>query len=236
MALTTGKILSAFGKIGILAVIAVAFGIGLIGTIYLSLRSPEIQVPDVVNRTYLDGESTLVKAGLDIRERAKRFKQDVKPGIILDQSPRPGEVVKAGQTVAVVVSREPKEGEKTEVVEEKKPGPTNEQKPAEGAGNSNVSNGNAAAANENRSREQRNRNTNRNGNSNNRNANGNRNANNQNSNNRNANTRNANSNVNRNAGANVNANRNGNTNTRNADAGRNANRPGAANVNRRPNP
>jgi beta-lactam-binding protein with PASTA domain len=106
------SILSAFGKLGVVALIAVAFAFGLLTTIYLSLRSPNIQVPEVVNQSYFDGEKTLSKSGLDIRERAKRYKSGVQPGVILDQSPRAGEVVKAGQTIAVVVSRAPKEGEK----------------------------------------------------------------------------------------------------------------------------
>lgn len=106
------NILSAFGKLGVVALIAVAFAFGLVSTIYLSLRSPDISVPEVVNQSYFDGERTLASAGLDIRERAKRYKPGVEPGRILDQSPRPGEVIKGGQTVAVVVSRAPKEGEK----------------------------------------------------------------------------------------------------------------------------
>jgi len=106
------NILSAFGKLGVVALIAVAFAFGLVSTIYLSLRSPDISVPEVVNQSYFDGEKTLARAGLDIRERAKRFKAGVQPGVILDQSPRAGEIIKAGQTVAVVVSRAPKEGEK----------------------------------------------------------------------------------------------------------------------------
>ncbi len=115
--------LSAFGKLGVVALIAVAFAFGLLTTIYLSLHSPNIQVPEVVNQTYFDGEKTLSQAGLDIRERAKRYKPGVEPGRILDQSPRSGEVVKAGQTVAVVVSRAPKEGERPpdeEVIEERR--------------------------------------------------------------------------------------------------------------------
>lgn len=117
------NILSAFGKLGVVALIAVAFAFGLVSTIYLSLRSPDIQVPEVVNQSYYDGEKTLERAGLDIRERAKRYKAGVEPGKILDQSPRAGEVIKAGQTVAVVVSRAPKEGEKPpdeEVIEERR--------------------------------------------------------------------------------------------------------------------
>jgi hypothetical protein len=117
------SILSAFGKLGVVALIAVAFAFGLLTTIYLSLRSPNISVPEVVNLSYVDGEKTLSKAGLDIRERAKRYKPGVEPGHILDQSPRAGDVVKAGQTVAVVVSRAPKEGERPpdeEVIEERR--------------------------------------------------------------------------------------------------------------------
>ena len=82
-----GRILSAFGKLGIVALIAVAFAFGLLTTIYISLRSPNIQVPDVSGKTYFDGEKVLSKSGLDIRERAKRFKPEVPPGVILDQSP-----------------------------------------------------------------------------------------------------------------------------------------------------
>jgi serine/threonine-protein kinase len=110
--LAVRNILSAFGKLGVVALLAVAFAFGLVSTIYLSLRSPDIPVPEVVNQSYFDGEKTLARAGLDIRERAKRYKPGVEPGRILDQSPRAGEVIKAGQTVAVVVSRAPKEGEK----------------------------------------------------------------------------------------------------------------------------
>src|SRR5215213_4211937 len=105
------SILSAFGKLGLVALIAVAFAFGLLTTIYISLRSPNIQVPEVTGKTYLDGEKVLSKTGLDIRERAKRYKPEVPPGGILDQSPHAGDTVKEGQTIAVVVSRAPKEGE-----------------------------------------------------------------------------------------------------------------------------
>jgi beta-lactam-binding protein with PASTA domain len=227
---STRRIWSAAGKLGILAVVAVAFTSGLILTVYLSLRSPTIQVPDVVNQQYMEGETTLEKSGLNMRERARRYKPDVPPGVILDQSPRAGEVVKAGQTIAVVVSRARKEGEQPpseEVAEERK---------KEEAGEARKENLNAnAARNENRERRNRNRNSNANAN-----ANGNRNANAANRNAGNTNSRPAN--TNRNAGANTNA-ANGNTRprvttNRNTSPGgaRNANtaRP-AGNSNRRPN-
>jgi beta-lactam-binding protein with PASTA domain len=163
-----GRILSAFGKLGIVALIAVAFAFGLLTTIYISLRSPNIQVPDVVNKTYLDGEKVLSKSGLDIRERAKRYKPEVPPGVILDQSPHSGETVKEGQTIAVVVSRAPKEGEQppdetvaeerktergTEGLDENRNTNSNRRKPANrnanGNSNSNASANSNAAANSN---------------------------------------------------------------------------------------
>ena len=237
MASSSRRILSAAGKLAIVAIVVVAFTFGLVLTVYLSLRSPKIQVPDVVNQQYLEGETTLEKSGLNMRERARRYKPDVPPGVILDQSPRAGEIVKAGQTIAVVVSRARKEGEQPpseEVAEERKKEETGEARKA----NENAN----ASKNENRA--PRNRNTNRNANAN---ANANRNANAPNVNAANRNTGNANTRP-----ANANANRGGNTN-RNANDGasrprvttnrntspggaRNANsaRP-AGNSNRRPN-
>lgn len=235
MASSSRRILSAAGKLGIVAIVVAAFTFGLVLTVYLSLRSPKIQVPDVVNQQYLEGETTLEKSGLNMRERARRYKPDVPPGVILDQSPRAGEVVKAGQTIAVVISRARKEGEQPpseEVAEERKKEETGEARKA----NEN------ASKNENRA--PRNRNTNRNANAN---ANGNRNANapNLNAANRNtggANTRPANSNANRGGNTNRNADDNASrprvtTNRNNSPGGaRNTNsaRP-AGNSNRRPN-
>lgn len=220
------RIVSAFGKLGAAAVIAAVFAFGLIATVYLSIRSPEIQVPEVVNKSYTDGEATLGKAGLDIRERAKRYKPDVQPGMILDQSPRAGDVVKAGQTIAVVVSRGPKEGEQPPPAEEVPGEKGDDSKPA-------ANENSAAKSNKNENRERpknTNRNTNRNTNGN-ANSNGNRKA-------GNANARNSNLNANRTLNTNANRPRTVNTNARNANANgaRNTNsaRPPAANTNRRP--
>ncbi|HEX8422421.1 MAG TPA: PASTA domain-containing protein [Pyrinomonadaceae bacterium] len=207
-------VFTAIRRIAIVAAILIAFVVGLAGTVYLSLRSPEVKVPEVVGQHYLSGQNALESAGLNIRRRAKRLKGDAKPDTILDQSPRAGEVVKKGQTVAVVIADE-NSGKEI---------PSETPEPVETpAGKPQNANTNAAPRNENQNRDQRNRNTNRNANSNNRNAN------NQNANNRNAN----NSNRNANQNSNRNANRNGNTNNannRNAN-NRNANANGARNSN-----
>ena len=230
------NILSAFGKLGVVALIAVAFAFGLVSTVYLSLRSPDIQVPEVVNQSYFDGEKTLARAGLDIRERAKRFKAGVEPGRILDQSPRAGEVIKAGQTVAVIVSRAPKEGERPPdeaIIEERR-----EERGTEALNQNTNTNAN------------RRRNTNRNSNGNsNANASANTNAaanTNSGGENTNAGGREANRNSNSARPSNSNADaqrppRNSNQSPTNANSRprtttTNSARPAGANANRRPNP
>jgi hypothetical protein len=178
---------------------------GLATTVYLSLRSPEVKVPDVVGKDRFEAERVLGDAGLNFRVRAYRPSSQMKADTVLFQLPRGGLVVKAGQTVAMDISRPAKEGEASDIVA---PEVTPEEKPA---------NQNANEANDNKPK--RNRNTNKN-------ANDNLNANNANHNananrvtiptNRNSNTGNANritdTNANRPATINGNANRGVNQN------------------------
>ena len=91
--------------------IALAFGLGLLGAIYLSLRSSETRVPDIVGKYRAAAESTISSAGLNFRVRAMRPTGEAKPDTVLIQLPHAGEVVKVGQTVAVDISRPTKEGE-----------------------------------------------------------------------------------------------------------------------------
>jgi beta-lactam-binding protein with PASTA domain len=202
--------LSAVGKIGIIILIGVAFLFGLTSTVYLSLRSSEVKVPDVVGKDRLTAENALADSGLNIRVRATRPSADAKPDTILMQVPHAGEKVKAGQTVAVDVSRVPKQGEASVSIAsaenkstENKP---DEKKEADNA-NSNqpATKNDNQNANQNQNKPKKNKNTNTN--SNNKNANNSNNSNNSNS--RNANNRNANQNVtNRNTST---VNRNANT-------------------------
>ena len=187
--------LSALRRLIIVIAIAIVFVFGLGSTVYLSLRSPEVTVPDVVGRDRYEAERVLGKAGLNFRNRAFRPSSQVKADTVLFQLPRAGEVVKAGQTVAMDISRPAKEGESSEaVVPEKSP----EEKPANQNANESVS------VNENRPR--RNKNTNKNANDNT----------NANTGNRNANITNANR---------LATNKNANTGNTNAATNRNTNRP-----------
>jgi beta-lactam-binding protein with PASTA domain len=161
--------------------IVVVFLFGVATTVYLSLRSPETKVPDVVGKNRFEAEKILEEADLNFRVRAWRPTNQSKPDTVLFQLPRAGEVVKAGQTVAMDVSRPTKEGESPETV------PTPEES------NENRNTNSSTNANENKPKKPKNKNENANGNTN---ANANENAN-----------RSPNANGNTNRAANANANR-----------------------------
>jgi beta-lactam-binding protein with PASTA domain len=212
----TNRALSALSRVGLIGGIIVTFILGLTGTVYLSLRSSEVRVPDVLGKNYLAGEEALNGASLNIRKRASRYSANTKPDTILDQSPRAGEFVKAGQTIAVVVSRPPKEGETPPPaeVDEAKAG-------ANKAIEATNANNNSSAKNQNGNKDQKSGKDTRNKNSNLKsNSNANRNANNRNTNNSNANNSNRNLN-NRNAN-NRSVNLNGNRNSNNLNLNRRA--------------
>lgn len=210
------RALSALGKLGIIIAVAFAFLFGLAGTIYLSLRTSEVKVPDIVGKDFLAAETALSDAGLNVRKRATRPTAD-KPNVVLAQLPNAGEVVKVGQTVAVDVSRAPKEGEavmsglpETKPEEDQK----NDNKNTNDATAQKNQNGNQSNSNNTNNQNKRPKNTNKNTNNSN------------NANNSNANNGNANRNAN-----NRNATNSNNTNNRNANAPRNTNANGNRNAN-----
>ncbi|HET8781653.1 MAG TPA: PASTA domain-containing protein [Pyrinomonadaceae bacterium] len=147
------RVVSIFRSITIVIAIVVVFLFGVATTVYLSLRSPETKVPDVVGKDRFEAEKILEEANLNFRVRAYRPTNQANPDIVLFQLPRAGEVVKAGQTVAMDVSRPAKAGESSETV------------PPADEPNDNR-NTNTANANENKPRKPRNTNANANGNAN----------------------------------------------------------------------
>lgn len=204
---------SALRRIGIVALIAITFLFGLSATVYLSLRSPEVKVPEVVGKDRFEAERILANAELNFRVRATRPSNQVNADTVLFQMPRAGEVVKVGQTVAMDISRSAKAGETPEAVvpEDKADDKGNK---VDTSANRNTS-GSSASKNDNENRPKRNKNTNKNANDN-----------------ANANARARGANANRTpADAN-------NVNTRPREVGNNANadsgRPASQNENRRP--
>jgi hypothetical protein len=208
--------LSALRRLSIVIAVAIVFVFGLATTVYLSLRSPEVKVPDVLGKDRLEAERILGDADLNFRVRAFRPSSELKADTVLFQLPRPGEIVKAGQTVAMDLSRSVKEGESSEsVTPEKTPEKVDEK----------ANNTNEASANENKpKRKPTNKNANENANGANANANA------------NAGNRNANANANR-TPSNRNVNTGNANTTTNASSNRpntNSNRGANQNENRRP--
>jgi beta-lactam-binding protein with PASTA domain len=111
MAPTVRQILLILKRIVIVIGIAVAFSFGLAGAIYLSLRSSETRVPNVIGKDEKSAEATISDAGLNFRVRARRVTSEAKPDTVLIQLPYAGEIVKVGQTVAVDISRPTANGE-----------------------------------------------------------------------------------------------------------------------------
>ena len=197
--------MSIFRSIAIVIAIGVVFLFGVATTVYLSLRSPEVTVPDVMGKDRFEAERILAAADLKYRVRATRPSKE-NPDRVLFQLPRAGEVVKAGQTVAMDISRLVKEGESPESVT-----------PDEPAENRNTNS--AANNNDNKpKRPPRNKNANEN-------ANGNSNA------NRPLNANRANANT---GAGNVNSTRPGNVNRTGVPNSNSNSRPAAVNENRRP--
>src|SRR5215813_5059047 len=147
------RILSVFRSIAIVLAIAIVFLFGVATTVYLSLRSPEVKVPDVVGKNRFDAEKILADADLKFRVRATRPSTEAQPDTVMFQLPRAGEVVKAGQTVAMDISRLAKAGESSEKVT-----------PDEPAENRNTNS--AANSNENKPKRPKPKNTNENANGN----------------------------------------------------------------------
>ena len=203
------RVSSIFRSIAIVIAIAVVFLFGVATTVYLSLRSPEVKVPDVVGKDRYEAEKILAEADLKFRVRATRPSNQTQPDTVVFQLPRAGEVVKTGQTVAMDVSRPTKEGESPETVT-----------PEE---NTNENRNTNSSSNDNKPKRPKPKNTNENANGN---TNGNKNANANRPANGNANARPSNANtVNANVPrANVNRANTGNSNLR----------PGSGNDNRRP--
>jgi hypothetical protein len=208
----------ALGKVGVVLAVLVAFLFGMLGTVYLSLRTAEVSVPDLLGKDRFAAEKTLEDAGLKMRVRGTRPSIDKKPDTVLSQLPESGLTVKTGIEVAVEVSRAPKEGERVSSSTDEPKQETD--KPADNANQS------APAANQNQNQNKPPKNKNANKNANNKNAN---NGNNSNNANRNANNRNAN--ANRNA---ANGNRNANQSPNANRVTNNSNRATNSNTIRRP--
>ena len=68
-------------------------------------RPAQTKVPVLKGLTYEDAEKKLHAANLNIRVLALRYDSALQPGLIIDQTPAPGEEVAVGYSVGVTVSK-----------------------------------------------------------------------------------------------------------------------------------
>jgi beta-lactam-binding protein with PASTA domain len=68
-------------------------------------RPVQTKVPVLKGLTYEDAERKLHAANLNLRLLATRYDRAIQPGLIIDQTPAPGEEVAVGYFVGVTLSR-----------------------------------------------------------------------------------------------------------------------------------
>ena len=68
-------------------------------------RPAQTKVPVLKGLTYEDAERKLHAANLNIRLLATRYDPTLQPGLVIDQTPAPGEEVAVGYSVGIITSR-----------------------------------------------------------------------------------------------------------------------------------
>lgn len=69
------------------------------------MRPTQIQVPALKGLSYEDAETKVHASNLNIRLLATRSDLPFQPGVVIDQTPQPGEEVDPGYAVAVTVTK-----------------------------------------------------------------------------------------------------------------------------------
>jgi beta-lactam-binding protein with PASTA domain len=68
-------------------------------------RAGQVRVPQLKGLSYEDAEMKLHASNLNIRLLATRSNLSHQPGVVIDQTPQPGENVDSGYAVAVTVTK-----------------------------------------------------------------------------------------------------------------------------------
>lgn len=104
------KSVSALGKLFTVIALTAAFLFGMVFVVYRSLQGSEVTVPEIVGKNFDESEKELDNLGLHIKKRADRYSEEA-PNTVLEQLPKPGDTVKTGQMILVVVSKPNPEGD-----------------------------------------------------------------------------------------------------------------------------
>jgi len=71
------------------------------------MRPIQVQVPVLKGLSYEEAETKLRASNLNIRRLATRSDLPLQPGVVIDQTPQPGENVDRGYPVAVTTTKAP---------------------------------------------------------------------------------------------------------------------------------
>jgi eukaryotic-like serine/threonine-protein kinase len=74
-------------------------------TLVVSSGKPQVEVPDVVGKSFDEAQSTLQAAGFKVTRADKE--SDKSPGTVLSQNPKSGGRIDSGSTIALTVAKEP---------------------------------------------------------------------------------------------------------------------------------
>jgi eukaryotic-like serine/threonine-protein kinase len=74
-------------------------------TLVVSSGKPQVEVPDVVGKSFDEAQSTLQAAGFKVTRVDKE--SDKSPGTVLSQNPKSGGRIDSGSTIALTVAKEP---------------------------------------------------------------------------------------------------------------------------------
>ncbi len=91
----------------VLAALVVALGVYALSAFRSWMTVPEVDVPDVVGKTFVDAQSALKAAGLVFQVSGERPHDSFARGEVIEQSPLGGERVKKGREVYCLVSKGP---------------------------------------------------------------------------------------------------------------------------------
>ncbi len=105
MAKKSGFFKKLLSFIGWLAFYSLIFVASLFLTMYILIRGETVKVPDLIGTDIKTAFSILSKRGINLKIRDQRYAMNFDKGKIIEQLPQPGEKIKKGHTVYVVVSK-----------------------------------------------------------------------------------------------------------------------------------
>lgn len=92
-------------RLGMVIVLALAFLLSAVVTIYILFRSGDTQVPNLLGKSEVEAQRLAGQAGL--RTRIQRREDSAAPGTVIETRPGPNSSVKKDSNLTIVISNGP---------------------------------------------------------------------------------------------------------------------------------